>query len=102
MAFRHNKQDVLAWRRWRARYAGRAIDAGVQALLLEEQRRWWYFLDHGYYTPEGSEPILNFDRMDEEATLRLCLFLEELEQDEAERSHALRVLQHRLGRRVPD
>ncbi len=54
------------------------LECGVPQLVLEDESYWYYFLDHGYFTPSGiAEPIIDVDRMDASKAERLCIFLEQ-------------------------
>jgi len=78
MTFRKNKEESNDWNLWLNENRDRLAECDVADSLIEDRHRWLYFLEHGYYTPEGSaEPILNVDTMDRDKALKLCEFLEQ-------------------------
>jgi hypothetical protein len=77
MGFPQNKQKNLAWQTWLNQNRDELGACGVPPSVVENRERWFYFLDHGYYTPEGSAiPSINIDCLDAAKALQLCLFLE--------------------------
>ncbi|WP_170157061.1 hypothetical protein [Roseimicrobium gellanilyticum] len=47
------------------RHRNALLSCGLPLVLLENERHWTYFLEHGYYTPPGfAEPVVNIDRME--------------------------------------
>ena len=78
MSFRRDKEKFLKWEKWLGKHHDELIACGVPHVVLEDMWHWYYFLDHGYYTPNGSaEPIIDVDRMCNTDAKRLCLFLEQ-------------------------
>ena len=97
MSFRQDKEKVLQWQRWVRKHHDELTACGVPHIVLEELWHWYYFLDHGYYTPPGiAEPIINIDLMCKTDAERLCLFLEQ--DDFYPKSSALNRLQFLLKR----
>ena len=77
MSFRRNSDAALKWQTWLQKHRDELLECGVPQVVLEEERYWYYFLDHGYFTPPGiSEPIIDVDRMEKRQAERLCVFLE--------------------------
>lgn len=97
MTFRRDSDKSKAWAAWLRKHEAGLLACGVPLILLERERNWTYFLDHGYFTPPGiAEPIIDVDRMDRSQAEALCLFLES---DASSRSSdALNRLQHLLKR----
>ncbi len=78
MSFRRNSADARKWSKWLALHRERLLACDVPLTLLEREEDWLYFLDHGYFTPQGSaEPIITIDRMDRARVEQLCSFLEQ-------------------------
>jgi len=78
MSFRRDKEQALRWQKWLQVHRGQLAACAIPALVFEDSSRWFYFLEHGYFTPTGSaEPIVSVDRMAPDQALRLCLFLEQ-------------------------
>lgn len=78
MSFRRDKERFLKWEKWVQKHRDELIACGVPHIVLEDLWYWYYFLDHGYYTPAGSaEPIIDVDRMSKTNAERLCLVLEQ-------------------------
>ncbi len=78
MSFRIKSDRVREWQRWLETYRTRLIAAGVSPSILEEESNWVYFLEHGYFTPEGSAaPIVDIERLSRSQTESLCLLLEQ-------------------------
>ena len=97
MAFRRDKQKSLRWESWLHEHRDELIACGIPHEVFEHQRHWGYFLDHGYFKPEGSaEPIIDVDRMGADEAQRLRAFLER--DDFYPESVTLRDLQRRLIR----
>jgi hypothetical protein len=77
MSFKRDKVQALEWKTWLLKNRDELGACGVPPFVLEERRRWNYFLNHGYFTPEGiGEPIINVERMTDGERERLCTFLE--------------------------
>ena len=57
-----------------------------------------YFLEHGYFSPEGNIPVIDVEEMPEEKALELCVFLEENNEHRESWDDALKTLQHRFRR----
>jgi hypothetical protein len=77
MSFRRNKASALAWQQWLLANREELLACGVPPTVLEEERHWTYFLEHGYFTPPGiASPIIDVDRLDSSLAKRLCIFLE--------------------------
>jgi hypothetical protein len=77
MSFRNNKDKTLRWKTWLQKHRDELIGYGIPLMVLEDIGYWFYFLEHGYFTPPGSaEPIIDIDRMSKADAERLCLFLE--------------------------
>jgi|SRR6516164_25600 hypothetical protein len=77
MSFRRDKEKLLKWQKWLRKHHDELVACGIPHVVLDEMSHWYYFLDHGYFTPPGSaEPIINVDRMSKADAERLCLFLE--------------------------
>ena len=81
-----------------ARNRATLLTCGVPAVVYENKRNWWYFVEHGYFAPEGSVSIVYVDTMPRDDALRLCLFLEREEAHRVHKSSALTRLQFLLGR----
>lgn len=97
MSFRRDKKEALDWQKWLRQHREELIACGVPNIVLEEPRHWYYFLDHGYFTPPGSAaPLIDVDRMQNADALHLCLFLEK--DDSYPDSSALNRLQYVLKR----
>ena len=97
MSFRRDKQKALRWQKWLQRNRDSVLACGVPLQVVENERYWFYFLDHGYFTPQGSEtPLITIRRMSEVDAAALCLFLEQ--DDLYPRSVALQDLRNRLGK----
>ncbi len=80
MSFLRNSDSSRGWQLWLRDHRDRLLAAGVPPLLLEKERRWWYFLEHGYFTPEGSsEPIISVERLPRSQAESLCMLLEQQE-----------------------
>lgn len=78
MSFRRDKAKALRWQKWLQKHCDQLIACGVPHVVLEDMWHWYYFLEHGEYTPLGSaEPIIDVDRMNKADQERLCLFLEQ-------------------------
>ena len=97
MSFRRDKEKSLQWQKWLRQHRDEIMACGVPPLVSEEMGAWYYFLDHGYFTPLGSgEPIIDVDQMTRVNAERLCLFLEQ--DDLYPESDALNRLQFLLKR----
>lgn len=80
MSFRRNRNDVQSWKNWLASQRDALLACSIPLVVLEHQRHWTYFIEHGYYTPPGfAEPVINIDLMDRETLSRLCQLLESSE-----------------------
>ncbi len=78
MSFRRDKEKPLQWQKWLQQHRDELLACGVPPIVLEDMRQWYYFLEHGYFTPPGSaEPIIGVDCMHRTDAERLCLFLEQ-------------------------
>lgn len=78
MSFRRNKEKALHWQKWLQKHHDELLACGIPHIVLEDMWHWYYFLEHGYFTPVGSaEPIIYVDRMSRADAERLCLFLEQ-------------------------
>ena len=78
MSFRRDKEKALRWKTWLRKHHDELIACGIPHIVLDDIGHWYYFLEHGYYTPSGSaEPILYVDRMNKADAERLCSFLEQ-------------------------
>ncbi|RYD35210.1 MAG: hypothetical protein EOP86_09065 [Verrucomicrobiaceae bacterium] len=96
MSFRRNKYRARHWQKWLERNRAELLACGIPQLVLEE-RPWYYFLEHGYWTPAGSaESILDVEQMDRAGAERLCAFLEQ--DDLYPGCSTLNLLQCLLGR----
>jgi hypothetical protein len=96
MSFRRDKQKALRWQAWLQRNFD-TVACGVPGEIVENEKYWFYFLDHGYFKPPGSENlIVDIGRMSEVDAEALCLFLEQ--DDLYPRSSTLRDLRNRLGK----
>lgn len=97
MSFRRDKEKSLHWQKWLQKHRDELVACGIPHIVLEDMWHWYYFLEHGYFTPIGSaEPIINVDRMSKTDAERLCLFLEQ--DDFYPESDALNRLQYVLKR----
>jgi hypothetical protein len=77
MSFRHNSDTGHRWQTWLQKHRDELLGCGVPQVVLEDERSWNYFLNHGYFTPSGiAEPIIDVDHMERSQAERLCLFLE--------------------------
>ena len=77
MSFRRNSDVGRKWQIWLQSHRDELIACGIPQLLLEDESYWFYFLDHGYFTPSGiAEPIIDVGRMERGHAERLCIFLE--------------------------
>jgi hypothetical protein len=98
MSFRRDRDASLKWQRWLEQNRDELIACGIPLLVLEEESNWFYFLEHGYFTPSGlTEPIINVETMDRPKAERLCIFLEDVGCDYPS-SDALIRLQYLLKR----
>jgi hypothetical protein len=53
------------------------LACGIPLVLLENERHWTYFLEHGYYTPPGfAKPVIDIDQMEKSDLERLRTLLE--------------------------
>lgn len=78
MSFRRDKEKALQWQKWLQKHRDELLACGIPHILVEDIRHWYYFLEHGYFTPIGSaEPIIYVERMSKADAERLCLFLEQ-------------------------
>lgn len=78
MSFRRDKQRALGWQTWLEKNREELVACGIPIMLLEESGPWYYFLDHGYYTPLGNAgPIIDVNSMSKANAERLCSFLEQ-------------------------
>jgi len=76
MSFRRNGDAAQKWKTWRQKHRDELLACGVSHLVLDSEHYWHYFLDHGYFKPEGlTEPIIDVDQMERNEAERLCLFL---------------------------
>ena len=98
MGYRRDKGKALEWRRWLEANRVRLNGSGVPNMVFEHEGNWRYFVDHGYFSPDGTTTIIDVDKMPKEEALRLCEFLEEDERGEPRPSSALNRLQYLLGR----
>jgi hypothetical protein len=98
MAFRRDSEAARQWDLWVTRNRNRLLEIGVPLIVFDDERNWQYFLGHGYYSPEGSIPIFDVDRLSSEQAMAMCLFLEENETGWAYPSCALNQLQWLVGR----
>lgn len=97
MSLKRNKEKTTRWRTWIQEHRDELLACGIPPMVTEDMSRWYYFLDHGYFTPVGSaEPIINVDRMSKGEVQRLCLFLER--DDFYPGCHTLNRLQYLLRR----
>ncbi len=77
MSFRRDKQQALRWQTWLEKNRVELVACGIPVTVLEESARWYYFLDHGYFTPADSAvAIINVDSMCKANAERLCSILE--------------------------
>src|SRR5262245_39422580 len=64
MSFRRDKEKALRWQNWLQQHRDELLACGIPRVVLEEMGHWYYFLEHGYFTPVGSaEPIVDVDQM---------------------------------------
>ena len=99
MGYRRDSQGALKWKNWRtANFATVTEQCCLPASVLESEDNWLYFLEHGYFAPIGSEPILDIDRMSEEQAIKLCEFLERQNDDGEYVGSTLNALQFKLRR----
>ena len=97
MSFRRDKEKALQWQKWLQTHRDKLIACGIPLIVLENTANWYYFLEHGYFTPpDSAEPIVNVDHMSKPDTERLCLFLER--DDSYPDSDTLNRLQYLLKR----
>jgi hypothetical protein len=97
MTFRRDTASALRKKKWLQKHRDELTACGVPHLLLEDIALWFYFLDHGYYTPPGrASPAIDVDHMSLPDAERLCLFLET--DDLYPNSSALNRLQYFLKR----
>jgi len=77
MSFRPDKDQICKWQSWLRQHHDEVAGCGVPLLVLEDMGNWYYFLEHGYFTPvDGTEPVIDVDHMNSADAERLCLFLE--------------------------
>jgi hypothetical protein len=77
MSFRQNTDSNRAWKAWIMRHHDALLACGIPLVLLENQRHWTYFLEHGYYTPPGfAKPVFDIDQMEKSDLERLRILLE--------------------------
>ena len=97
MSYRRDKKKALKWETWLARHHRALLACAVPHVMLEDERKWVYFVEHGYFTPPGSaEAVINIDRMDRNQAERLCVLLES--DDDYHTCTTLNTLQYRLKR----
>jgi hypothetical protein len=97
MSFRRDREESLQWQRWLQKHSQKLVACGIPHIVLEDMSHWYYFLEHGYFTPPHSpEPIIDVDRMSKTDAERVCLFLEQ--DDLYPQSAALNRLQYLLKR----
>lgn len=97
MSFRRERGTALQWQRWLDEHRQELLDCGLPAEVFQDRRSWFYFPEHGYFTPlDSAKPIINVDKMEKPAAERLYQFLEarELYPD----SDLLNRLKHLLGK----
>ncbi len=92
MSFRQNNESHRKWKTWLDAHQKTLLDCGVPLLVVEDQKLWSYFLDHGHYTP-----LINVDSMPHEKAEKLCIFLEGPDSTRPD-STALNRLQYLLSR----
>ena len=98
MSFRRNSDANRRWEQWLSRNRDRLLEIGVPLIVYEDEKNWEYFLGHGYFSPEGSTPIIDVNDLTPEQALALCTFLEENESDWQFPSSARNRLQFLLAR----
>src|SRR3954465_9031226 len=99
MSYRRDNGDARHWQKWLQNHRDHLHACGIPPIVLEDMRHWYYFLEHGYFTPLNSaEPIIDVDRMSRSDAERLCWFLEQ--DDLFPDSSALNRLQFLLKRGV--
>jgi hypothetical protein len=77
MSFRQNNDETREWKGWLQAQRSQLVACGVPLTVLENREHWFYFRDHGCFTPSGgSKPIIDVDHMNEADIERLCAFLE--------------------------
>ena len=77
MSFQPDKDQLRKWQSWLQKHHDEVADCGVPLLVLEDMGNWYYFLEHGYFTPVGGAgPVIDVDRMDRADAERLFSFLE--------------------------
>jgi hypothetical protein len=81
-----------------ANYRELTHECGVPAAVLESEDDWAEFLDHGWFAPASSGPIIDIDTMPQGQVLRLCQFLEEQVRSGGHGGLTLTWLQDKLGR----
>ena len=94
MSFRRNSSESRRWQLWLSSHREELLSCGIPIALLESEHLWLYFLDHGYYRPEGiAEPIIDIDQLSASQADRLRNLLELSAYYRG--CHALTLLQHR-------
>ncbi len=97
MSFRRDKDKARRWQTWLQKHHEELLACGVPLHVMEDMAHWYYFLEHGYFTPVGSaEPIIDVNCMSRADAECRCSFLEK--DDLYPGCHALNRLQFLLKR----
>jgi hypothetical protein len=76
MSFRRNSNEAHHWKTWLVSHRDTLLACGMPLVVLEDERHWTYFLDHGYFKPAGhSEPVINIDQMEKSQLKQLQVLL---------------------------
>jgi hypothetical protein len=98
MSYRRKRDEALAWWQWVDQYRPRLLSCGIPPVLFDSQRHWWYFIEYGYFAPDGQASVIDVHKMPADQAMKLCEVLETLEEDEQHKSVALNRLQFHLKR----
>ena len=64
MTSANQKTDAMNWKKWVNAHGDAVICLGLPADVLNDRKRWRYFLEHGYDHTSGWKPqILPMDQM---------------------------------------
>ena len=77
MGFRKNKAASQEWQKWLARCRPVLVLCGIPDEAYENQRNWWYFLDHASMSTGKETHWFSLDQMSGEQLTRLHEFLEQ-------------------------
>ena len=76
MGFRKGKHAAHEWHRWLGRCRPTLVLCGVPEDAFQNQRNWWYFLDHASMSTGKETHWFSMDQLPQEQLVRLRDFLE--------------------------